>query len=303
MTLELRSGRIDPMAGERLVSSPRQLTLIERKSGSDAVTFHHTGMGQAASFTLREPERISLPRYLDYDPRCVEAADLNNILRYAHIYHSRSINLYKLRKYGSESGNETWLSNLGENLWSVLRNLQGRRAVDDRYDTILKYMARAFPTFRDLVLEATGPTVVYGSFVERGLKDPIRASGVSDGHIQMLWFLTALFADRSDRHTLLMFDEPELSLHPWALAVIAEAVEAAAGERQRQVLLSTHSPVLLGQFDASQILAVEPGANGTRIRRLSELEDIRGLLEQYSPGSLYMAELVGAQSQAVAAEN
>ncbi len=120
------------MAGERLVSRKRQTPLIERKAGSAQATFHDTATGQDATFPLREPERISLPRFLDHDPRCAEAAELNDILRYAHSYSSRAVNLYRLRKFGSEAGHETWLRNNGQDLWSVLRNLHLKRDAEGR---------------------------------------------------------------------------------------------------------------------------------------------------------------------------
>ena len=299
ITLGLQSGRIDPMPGELLFSKSRQLTLIDRTTGSDKVKFHGRSpspfpFAPEGTRLLREPEKISLPRFLDYDPANAEASDLNNTLRYTRLYHSRSFKLYQLRKFGSESGHEYTLRNLGDNLWSVLRNLQGRRAVDDRYDTIVKFMVRSFPGFRDLVLDAPGPAVVYGSFAEAGLPEPIRAAGVSDGHLQMLLVLTALFSE-GQRPGLLLFDEPDLSLHPWALAVLAEALEEAAGKWRKQVLLTTHSPVLMSQFDASRMIAVGRDDKGTSLRRLSEMEEIQDMLNRYTPGSLYMADYVGAQ--------
>ena len=295
IVLGLQSGRINPMPGELLISESRGLELISRKVGSDKVEFHSTTMGRPTPVPfLREPEKISLPRFLDYDPASTEANDINNTLRYTCFYHSRSFKLYQLRKFGSESGHEYTLRNLGDNLWSVLRNLQGRRAVDDRYDTIIKFMVRSFPGFRDLVLDAPGPAVVYGSFAEAGLPEPIRAAGVSDGHLQMLLVLTALFSE-GQRPGLLLFDEPDLSLHPWALAVLAEAIEDAARNWSKQVLLTTHSPVLMSQFDASRIIAVSRDDKGTSLRRLSEMEEIQDMLNRYTPGSLYMADYVGAQ--------
>ena len=295
ITLGLQSGRINPMPGEMLFSKSRQLELIVRPLGSNNAEFHSTTMGRPTPVPfLREPEKISLPRFLDYDPASTEANDINNTLRYTCFYHSRSFKLYQLRKFGSESGHEYTLRNLGDNLWSVLRNLQGRRAVDDRYDTIIKFMVRSFPGFRDLVLDAPGPAVVYGSFAEAGLPEPIRAAGVSDGHLQMLLVLTALFSE-GQRPGLLLFDEPDLSLHPWALAVLAEAIEDAARNWSKQVLLTTHSPVLMSQFDASRIIAVSRDDKGTSLRRLSEMEEIQDMLNRYTPGSLYMADYVGAQ--------
>ena len=50
----------------------------------------------------------------------------------------------------------------------MLRNLQDKRNVDERYDTIMRHMAEAFPMFDDIVLEQTGPSSVYASLMERG---------------------------------------------------------------------------------------------------------------------------------------
>ena len=100
---------------------------------------------------------------------------------------------------------------------------------------------------------------------------PIRASGVSDGHLQLLGLLTGLFGDMQDRASLLLFDEPETSLHPHALAVFAEAVCEAAKRWNRQVFLATHSPVLISQFEPSHVVVAEgrPGplhGTATRLR-------------------------------------
>jgi predicted ATPase len=290
------SGRIDPSVGESLCLRPSGLSLINRLPGSDRVTLYDGAKKEYATYTLREPEKSSLPRFLDFDSNFPDAVELNRVIRYVRFYHLRSMKLSHLRKFGSKSGPESFLWDLGENLWSVLRNMQGRRAVDERYDTIVRYMVRSFPGFVDLVLDAPSPATVYGSFVEKGHRQPIPASGISDGHLQMLLLLTALFAADLWQPGLILLDEPDLSLHPWAIAVLAEAIEAAAAGWQRQVLVSTHSPVLLSQFDASRILAVERGFQGTQIRRLSEIVEVKDLLEQYSPGSLYMSELVGRQA-------
>lgn len=303
LTLNFLSGRIDPMAGERVYSRRRELELVRREPGTAKVHFHSTSMQQRSDFDLREPEKISLPRFADYDPGSTEVVDFNNFLRFARFYQFRSMRLYALRKHGSESGRESWLYNQGDNLFSVLRNLQGRRAIDDAYDTIVGYMRRAFPRFRDLVFDQSGPASVYCSFVEAGLRHPVNASGVSDGHLQMLLLLTALFAESRTREAkpgLVMFDEPETSLHPWPIAVLAEAIEEATSSKWRkQVLLATHSPVLLGQFSPDSLLSVEPGEQGSVVRRLSDIAELRDLLEHYSPGTLYMSELVAAQSGAL----
>ena len=194
------------------------------------------------------------------------------------------------------------LWDFGNNAWSVLRNLQDKRKVDHRYGTIMAYMAEAFPAFDGIVLEQTGPTSVYASFLEKGRRHSIYASGASDGHVQLLLLLTALFSE-GDRASVLLFDEPEVSLHPWALVVFARAVKEAARQWNKQVFLATHSPVLISQFDPPDILVASTDEGRARFVRLSEIHEFRDLLDEYAAGSLYMSGTVAPQGVEALAES
>jgi predicted ATPase len=114
----------------------------------------------------------------------------------------------------------------------------------------------------------------------------------------MLMHLTALFAEGRDRESLILFDEPEISLHPHALAVFARATKLAVEEWNKQVFIATHSPVLISQFEPENILAAEISKSGqTTMKRVSEMAEIKDLLAEYAAGSLYMAELIAPQSK------
>jgi predicted ATPase len=158
----------------------------------------------------------------------------------------------------------------------------------------MQYMSESFPAFEGIVLEQTGPNSVYASFREKGRRREILASGVSDGHLQMLLLLTALFSE-GERDAVILFDEPEISLHPWALAVLAKAVKVAAESWRKQVFIATHSPVLISQFEPEDILVAEIKKGSTQLTRLSQIDEVKDLLDEYAPGSLYMSELVGPQ--------
>jgi predicted ATPase len=299
LSLNLSAGRIEPFAGERLFSLARGKVLLERRAGTSKADFFHIRTDQSATLDLREPEKISLGRYLDFEPGCEEAIELDQLLRFVHFYHSRSLNLYGLKERGSNTGYEMWVKGRGDNLWSVLRNLEGRRQLDDRYSAIMGYMEEAFPNFDGLVIEPSGPSTLYASFLEKGRRKPILASGISDGHLHLLILLTALLSEGRDRYSLMLIDEPETSLHPWAIAVLAKAIKQATAEWGKQVILATHSPVLMSQFAPDQTLAVEQNDGRTRITRLSEVEEIQDLLEEYASGALYMSETIAAQSRLV----
>jgi predicted ATPase len=297
----LSSGRIEPFPGERLRSLTSNTNQINRIVGADNASMFHASVNGVVSIPLREPDKLSLGLYVDFNPRDEQASNLDRLLHFVRLYPSRYFFLYRLKKEGSESSYETKLWERGDNLWSVLRNLHDRQASDDRYATIMNYMVESFPSFDGLRLEQTGPNTVYAHFRQKGRRKEIDASGVSDGHLQLLLLLTALFSEGRDRPGIVLFDEPETSLHPWPLAVLAKAVREAADNWDKQVLIATHSPVLLSQFDVHHVLSTQIEDGRTRVSRLSENEGIKDLLEQYSVGSLYMAEIIGGQRQPVAA--
>ncbi len=294
LSFTLTAGRIDPFPGERLVSSSRSLTLIERVSGSTSASLFNTEIEQAPAIELREPDKISLGLFLDFNKGDYEAGQLDHLLHFVRFYHSRSFHLAALKRRGSESSHQTRLWDSGNNAWSVLRNVQDKRNVDARYNTIMEYMAEAFPAFDGIVLEQTGPSSVYASFQEKGRSEAIFASGMSDGVIQLLLLLLALFSE-GEREAVLLFDEPEVSLHPWAISVLARAIKRASSQWGKQVFIATHSPVLISQFEPEDILVARVEQGSARFDRLSQIEEIKDLLEEYAPGSLYMSEAIGPQ--------
>jgi predicted ATPase len=288
-----------PYVGEILDSKKLNIRLIDREVGKDETSFYQHDAKKMTSRTLREPKKLALTRYLDFEESS-EATEVDTLLRSVHFYESRAIDFRQLKKFGSESSHHTRLQSEGRNLWSVLRNLHDRRSVDERYNTIVNFMNQGFPAFKDLLIEQTGPNVVYGSLIEEGRRQPIPASGMSDGHIQMLTLLTALFSDGKNYDALVLFDEPETSFHPYALHVFAQAVKLAAKEWNKQVFIATHSPVLISQFDLENVLAMGIDESGqTVIQRVSEMDEIKDLLEKYATGSLYMAEAIAPQSKLV----
>ena len=291
----LSAGRIEPFLGERLQSSSRTGVLIDRSPGSDKADLYHTELGQTLSIPLREPEKPSLGLFLELNRGHKEVGYLDRLLHSIRLYNSRSFLIRPMRRGGSESSHGTRLRDPGNNAWSVLRNLQDRQRVDDRHDTIMRYMSEAFPTFDGIVLERTGSTSVRASFLEKGRRQGIFASEVSDGHLQLLILLIALFSE-GERESVLLFDEPEASLHPWAIAVFAKAVKEAVGQWNKQVFLATHSPVLISQFEPQDILVAGIEEGRARFDRLSEIDEVQDLLEEYAAGSLYMSEAIAPQS-------
>ena len=294
LAFSLAAGKIDPYPGEKLVSADRESPLINRHPGSNTANLYHEQVDQTTRISLREPEKLSLGLFLDFNHGVSEAGKLDRLLHFVRMYHSRSLRLSVLKRMGSESSHQTRLWDLGDNAWSVLRNIQDKRHVDSRYDTIMRYMADAFPFFDGIVLEQTGPNAVYASFQEKCRSQPVFASGVSDGVLQLLLMLIALFSE-GEREAVLLLDEPETALHPWAIATLAKAVMHASAEWRKQVFIATHSPVLISQFDPGDVFVASTEGNRARFDRLPQVEEVADLLKEYAAGALYMSQTLAAQ--------
>jgi predicted ATPase len=106
----------------------------------------------------------------------------------------------------------------------------------------------------------------------------------SDGFRRFYAHLLAIY-QRPPKQTLI-FEHPEDGIHPGALSLLAEEFQAAPGAGHGQVILTTHSPKLLDQFDVEQIRVVELAGLETRIGSISaeQKEAIRDKLLE--PGEL-----------------
>jgi predicted ATPase len=300
LSVGLSGGRIEPRAAETLIAQNSSTPLILRLSGSDKLAIANPRLEKdisGAELVLREPERLGVESYLLLNPGVAEVQSIDQALRVTKFFASRAFALSGLKRRGSETGNEQWLWDRGENAWSVLRNLRDRERIDNRWAKIRNYMKEAFPTFEDILFDQAGPRVVNASFFEKGLRKPIYASGVSDGHLSFLLLLTAIFGELATRGSILLLDEPDLSLHPWALAVLAKAIKEAAEHWDKQFVIATHSPVLLSQFEVEDCFALSKDEHGTHLTRVSEMSDVGPILQAYALGSLYMAEAIAPQRE------
>ena len=297
LSFRFSRGQIQPYPAEILSSKGQAIPLMTRRTGSDEADFYYREENPVIT-RLTFPEKLALIQYMQgTEPIPPAVFNLRNLFHSVHFFHSHYIDLYGLKQRGSESGMDISLREDSGNLWSVLRNIRDKSAIDSRYETIIRFMRKSFPNFKDLVFEPAGPNAVYASFAEKDRQDPIPVLGVSEGHLQMLILLTALFAQENQTGMLILFDEPETSLHPYAISVFAEAVKLATKEWNRQVFIATHSPVLIGQFEPEDILATGLDESGqTVLTRVSEMENIKDLLDNYDTGSLYMAEVIAPQS-------
>ncbi len=129
----------------------------------------------------------------------------------------------------------------------------------------------------------------------RSAKEPwFNLAQESDGTLRMLGLLVALY--QKDNHNgLIALEEPELALHPGALAVLSDVIREAS--KRRQIIITTQSPDLISRFEAEELRIVERQNGLTTIGLLDETQ--RSVIEDqlFSAGDLLRIE--GLRSKSV----
>jgi predicted ATPase len=140
-------------------------------------------------------------------------------------------------------------------------------------------------------------TKTLGLFLkEAGVKKPWTSEEISDGTIQAIALLAATF---DTRIPLLVIEEPENSVHPWAIRNFVQAFREAS--KQKQIFLTTHSPVLLDQIRPEELWVVQRPELETKITPVLELDP--SLKDAWGQGKFTLSEYLdsGALPEAVPA--
>jgi predicted ATPase len=139
----------------------------------------------------------------------------------------------------------------GENWASVIKALKrspkGKEALERIYDS----MRAVIPTFEDVSIQTVGSYLVpLFNFRSEGEAvggfDPVQ---LSDGTLRLFGILLAAY--QLPRPRLLVIEEPEQTIYPGALAVLADVFKEVG--QTTQVIITTHSPHLVQYFAPQQI--------------------------------------------------
>jgi predicted ATPase len=170
----------------------------------------------------------------------------------------------------------------------MLRLRDGDRA---RYQRIVRTVKQVAPFFRDFVLEPElAADRVQLRWQQEGNDTVFPADALSDGTLRFIC-LAALLGQR-ELPGLIILDEPELGLHPFAIVQLAGMLRAAS--RESQVLLATQSVTLMNQFKLDDLIVFERQDGASVVERpapgrLSEW------LADYSLGELWEKNMLGGR--------
>lgn len=184
------------------------------------------------------------------------------------------------------------LTSSGENLPALADWVKKKHP--SQWEIVMSAMKDILPHLRDISVEYLSNKALGLFFSEEGFGRPWRADEVSDGTILSL---AALLASVDPRSSLIFIDEPENSVHSWILRVLVNRFREVS--KQKNVILTSHSPVLINMLTPDEIWVVYRTNGETQLRRLIDFD--QSISESWKSGNYQLSEFLdsGAVSQAV----
>jgi predicted ATPase len=119
--------------------------------------------------------------------------------------------------------------------------------------------------------------------------DSLSATLVSEGTLVVLAVLTLVHSSQAN---LIMLDDVELGLHPKAQRDLIRHLEKVQKRRtDLQILVSTHSPYVVDEFEAEDVWVFAPDSEGCAVtKRLSDHPDAKRALDVLTTGEFWSAQ-------------
>lgn len=189
---------------------------------------------------------------------------------------------------------ENTLSEDGSNLASVLKQINSNKRTTRGKNDILSGINYIMPHVVDFQVKSAGGFYVPVLRVEEPNGDlhDFNLSQISDGTLRALGLLTAFYQPSAPEK--IGIEEPEQMIHPGALPILAEAatdfVERRSGNNNRQVFITTHSPTLLDNFPADNIIWARFRKGVTEAGTISHRQLDLVKRQLFSPGEILLTE-------------
>jgi len=200
------------------------------------------------------------------------------------LYHVHDTSLSSpMRKTAKVDDNE-FLRPDGSNLAAFLYYLQEKHEAS--YSLIRRAVQRVAPFFDDFDLKPLRlkPDDIKLEWRHQNSEQYFDASSLSDGTLRFIALATLFLQPEDRRPSVILVDEPELGLHPYAIEMLASLIRQAS--KKTQVIVSTQSSLLLDHFDPEDVLVADRVEGGTQITRLDSGR-LATWLEDYSLGQLW----------------
>ncbi len=225
------------------------------------------------------------------------ASNILNLLRNCKVFHFHDTSATaRIRLQGYIEDNKYLKSDAG-NLAAFLFRLKDNPDTFPYYTKIVRYIQKVMPQFGDFELSANerNKNYITLNWHEKTNREYLfGAHQISDGSLRFMCLATLLLQPKHLMPNVIVLDEPELGLHPSAIAYLAGMIKAAS--KHVQVLIATQSQRLVDEFDLENIVIVErDNVSNSTTFQYKNPESLSSWLEDYSLSELWEKNVIGGQ--------
>ena len=191
----------------------------------------------------------------------------------------------------SQVDDNKYLKENGSNLPAFLYYLQEMHPKSfNRIEKTVKSIAPYFERF-ELSPDRLNKNMIKLEWKEINQPDGyFNASHLSDGTLRFIALATLLM--QPDLPEVIIIDEPELGLHPFAINKLASLIRKASATSQ--IIISTQSVNFVDNFEPEEIITVDRENNESVFNRL-ESENLNNWLSDYTIGDLWQKNVIKGQ--------
>ncbi len=218
-----------------------------------------------------------------------EPEDFRNRLSSSTFYHVLNVDPRSPVRLPQPMRPATLPGRNGEELVSCLFNL--RETERSRFEAIEDALQAAFPRFERLDFPPVAAGTLALAWRETGFSQPLYMHQLSEGTLRFLWLATLLQSPGLTALTLL--DEPEVSLHPELLNLLADLLREASN--RTQLIVATHSDRLIRFLQPKEIVLIDSNEEGMSTLTWADELDLDKWLKDYSLDELWSNGRLGAR--------
>jgi predicted ATPase len=157
----------------------------------------------------------------------------------------------------------------------------------EAFDKITEELQTVNPNFKEIRFNYLGSTILM-TLREKHLKSTVNCNMLSDGTLRYLCLLAILCNPTPS--SLIILDEPEMGLHPDMIFTLSRLIKEKS--KTTQIIIATHSPLLLNHFDLENVTFFEKDDKNNSIQKIYNSD---GFPENELTGGLWMKGYLGGR--------
>ncbi|NUQ38520.1 MAG: AAA family ATPase [Caldilineales bacterium] len=269
-----------PAAGDTLVFEDERTASYGSARFAEPTPVYF-GAGQKESALAQKSDEIS--------------RNIRKVISNWKVYHFHDTGEDAKVKQNCDIDDNDYLRTDASNLAAYLYYLREKQT--PHYRGIIDFIRLAAPFFDDFSLRPNplNPRKIKLEWREKGTDAYFDANSLSDGTLRLMSLATLLLQPVERLPAIILLDEPELGLHPYAITLLAELLRSTA--THTQIIAATQSVTLVNQFEPADVIVVDRQGRQSVFRRL-DAADIASWLDDYDSyglGDLWEKNVFGGR--------